>query len=274
MADIYGAHFEYAGKQSRQYGLIIVNIETDRQIALGGNKTTTTIYNKVSKRRHIINDDYSDSALSFDLEIITENERPLELSERRTIENWLFAQNDYCKLYFDDMYGETYEYVNGIRKRLYLSCRFVNPTKVEMGGSVIGYKATLEADSNMFWQDAVEYSFAINHETSSDSSIITVNVDSDINDYTYPEITIMAGETGGDMIICNNTDDSSRLTKFTDLPASAYIIMDGNLNYINGQYYDKFANRNFIRLLNGENKLTIIGDVHAIKISFSNRRSL
>lgn len=81
-----------------------------------------------------------------------DNERLIEPSERRAIEKWLFNKREYCKLYLDmadDLYGETFEYIDGIRKRNYLNCRFINPEKLEYNGGIVGYKATLEADSNI-----------------------------------------------------------------------------------------------------------------------------
>lgn len=277
MADIYGSHFEYTGVSSRQYNLIIANVGTSRMIQLGGTKETISLFSKKNRRRHIIDDDYSGAMLSFDIEFVTDNTRSLEYSERRKIEKWLFKKQDYCKLYFDiadDTAVETYEYINGICKRNYLNCRFVNPEKLEYNGGIVGYKATLEADSDMFWQDAVENTYTINNATESDSTIITIAVDTDLDDYTYPKVTINIGNTGGDIIISNNSDDSARLTKFVGLSPNANIVMKGDLNYINGQYYEKFAKQNFIRLLDGENKLAVMGDVSSIKIEFQNRRSL
>lgn len=277
MADIYGSHFEYAGVSSRQYNLIIGNVGTSRMIQLGGTKETISLFSKKNRQRHIIDDDYSGAMLSFDVEFITDNTRPLEYSERRKIEKWLFKKHNCCKLYFDiadDTSVETYEYIDGICKRNYLNCRFVNPEKLEYNGGIVGYKATLEADSDMFWQDAVENIYTINNATESDSTIITVAVDTDLDDYTYPKVTINIGSTGGDVIISNNSDDSTRLTKFVGLSPNANIIMKGELNYISGQYYEKFAKQNFIRLLDGENKLAVIGNVSSIKIEFQNRRSL
>lgn len=277
MADIYGSHFEYAGKMSRQYGLIIATIGTERMLQLGGTKESISLFSKKAKRQYLMDDDYSGAMLSFDIEFVTDNERLLELSERRAIEKWLFNKREYCKLYFDiadDLYGETFEYIDGARKRNYLNCRFVNPEKLEYNGGIVGYKATLEADSNMFWQDAIEKSYSVGNAYEDISSVISVTVDSDIDDYVYPKVTINMGGVGGDIIISNNSDDSTRLTKFVGLSPYATIVMKGELNYVSGQYYEKFAKQNFIRLLDGENKLTVMGNVDSMKIEFQNRRSL
>lgn len=276
MADIYGSHFEYGGVLSRQYGLIIATVNAGRMSKLNGDISGSTVFSKVAQKRYLVGDDMSSSPLSFDVEIITDNERCIEQSVRRAIEKWLFNRHDYRKLYFDmedDYFSDMTELVDGIRKRLYLNCRFVNPEKLEYNGGVVGYKATLEADSNMFWQDTVEKTFAVNNASASATSIISIDVDSDIDDYIYPRVTFTLGSVGGDVVFINNTDDSARQTKFVELSANATITMKGELNYISGQYYEKFSTRNFIRLLDGTNNVTVKGDVKTVKVEFQNRRN-
>lgn len=275
MADFYGSHFEYAGKDSHLYDLVIASVETNRLLLLEGKKDSTTLFNKKAKQRYLVNDNYSDAMLSFEIEFITDDERVLNPSERRAIEKWLFNRANYCKLYFDateDITGETFEVVDNVRKRNYLNCRFTNPEKLEYNGGIVGYKATLEADSNMLWQDEIEKTFSVDNASEDSSSIITITVDSDICDYIYPTVSVTMGTVGGDIIISNNTDDSTRLTKFVGLSPNVTVIMKGELNYVNDQYYEKFEKQNFIRLLDGENKLTLMGNISTVKIKFQNRR--
>lgn len=275
MADMYGSHFEYGGISSRQYSLIIANVETSRQTVLGGAKTGVTIFSRSAKKRYLIDDDYSESPLSFEVEIVTDSGRCLELVERRQIEKWLFNHRDYRKLYMDiadDERGETYEYVDGKRLRNYLNCRLINPQKMEYNGGIVGYRVTLEADSNMYWQDATIKEYAVNNGAADVSTIVTVNVDTDLDEYVYPKVTITMGSSGGDITIVNNTDDNTRLTKFVGVGAFASVVMKGELNYVSGQYYEKFQHRNFIRLLDGENKLMVLGDIDSIKLEYSARR--
>lgn len=277
MADIYGSHFEFGGISSRTYGLIIVNATTSRSVRLAGEKEGITIYSKSANRRYLIDDDYSSSPVTFEVEIMTGTGRCLEYGERRKIEKWLFNHRNYRRLYMDmadDIYCETYEFVNGERKRNYLNCRFVNPEKLEGNGGIVGYKATLEADSNMFWQDAITKSYTVNNVSQTASSNITVSIDTDFEEFIYPKVTIQMGSVGGDLIISNNSDDSTRLTRFTDIGAHASIVMKGELNYISGKYYEKFYDRNFIRLLDGDNILTIRGNVASITFEYSARRAM
>ena len=276
MADIYGSHFEDGGILSRQYGLIIVVVNTERMLKLSGDITGSTIFNKIENKRYLVGDNMADSPLSFDVEFITDNDRGIPQEERRAIEKWLFNRSGYRKLYFDeadDCFDDMSELVDGIQKRLYLNCRFINPEKIESECGVVGYKATLEADSNMFWQDEIEKSFTLNHANATATSVISVDVDSDVDDYIYPKVTFTLGNVGGDVIIFNSSDDNTRLTKFDGLSAGTTIIMKGCINYISGQNYQKFSTRNFIRLLDGTNNISVKGNVASISFEFQNRRN-
>lgn len=272
--DLSGGYFEYNGTSSRKYGLIFAYLNTEEFVQLSGEVEPEVIFNKKSKRNYFVGESFESSPLRFDAEIIMDNDEVVTPFIRREIEKWLFHQRDYCKLYTDmdsDVFGETYELVNGAQKRLYLNCRFINPEKIESLNGLIGYKFTIECDSCMAWQDAVTYDYLL----SSNSSTIAVNVDTDLRDYVYPKVTIQTGSSGGDIQIINFTDDSTRSTSFINLSPNITLTMRGDgINYISGDYYKKFSNKNFIRLLDGENHISITGDVKKITFEFQNRRYL
>ena len=277
MADIYGSHFEFGGISSRQYDLVIANLNTSRWVQLSGAPEGVTIYNRNSNRKYLIDDDYSNSPVTFDIDIVTESSRTLEVAERRQIEKWLFNHRGYRRLYFDsadDLTGETYEFIDGALVRNYLNCRFVNPEKLEGNGGIIGYKVRLEADSNMFWQDEISKYFSVNNGAADISTTLTVNVDTDFYDYIYPKVTITVGSVGGNITVVNNSDDSSRQTTFVGMSPYSSVVMKGELNYVSGEYYSKFSGRNFIRLLDGENNFMVLGDIDSIKFEYAARRMM
>lgn len=278
MADFYGSHFEYAGVSSHKYGLVFANINTSRNLSLGVSPSPNTIFNKKNTKRYIIDNDYSSSPLSFEVEFITDKNHPIHKADIRNLEKWLFNRNSYKKLYFDkadDYFVEFQESDAGSVKRLYLNCRFTNPERIEGNGGIIGYKATLEADSPMYWQDVTEKTFQFSNTSSSSNNTIKIKVDTDIDEYTYPTVTIYAGSTGGAISIANDTDDSSRLSKFEGVVANSRITMKSDLNILTGtssNLYLMFVEQNFIRLLDGENTIRLKGDIKSIKFEFSNRR--
>lgn len=279
MADMYGSHFEYGGVLSRKYGLIIVNAETSRFRRLSGEIKGNTIFNKNSKQRLLTGNDYSSFPVSFDVDIITDNEKGIPLHERRVIEKWLFNRREYKKLYidngvWDDPYSESHELVDGVEKRLYLNCRFLNPEKLEYNGGIIGYKATLETDSGLWWQDTIELTFQRSQVDTVGTWRVTVPVDTDLDDYTYPKVTFYTGVNGGSLVFANTTDSASRQTKFKELPSRTSFTVDGAINYVSNDLYRKMQTQFFPRLLDGENVFTIKGDVSMVVFEYNNRRML
>lgn len=272
LTDIYGCHFEYAGKNSREYGLILANVETSRNVSIAGSIQSTTQFSRQERRNYHLGSVYDNAAMNFDAEVISET--PLDIRTQRAVEKWLFYHSDYQRLYIDledDLYGESYELIDGKRKRLYLNCRLTEPQKLEYNSGIVGYKFKIECDSCMAWQDAVTKDFPID---GSSDTMFSVDVDTDVRDFIYPKVTITTGSSGGDIAIVNHSDDSSRITAFSGLTANTEIIMDGKVNYISGNNYEKFAYKNFIRLLDGENRISVTGDAASISFEWQNMRYL
>ena len=137
MADIYCCHFEYGGTDSSTYGLHFVNVNTDRFINIQGQLSGVNIMNKRNKRNYLIDDDYSGFPVSYDIDIVTDDERVLMQSECRAIENWLFNRRYNMKLYINpdddpDMYTyDKYQIVTS-----YPSTGVVGVTYMKVNGSV------------------------------------------------------------------------------------------------------------------------------------------
>ena len=275
--DLYGCHFEFGGVSSRKYGLIFVNAETERYILLHGESEAKTIFSKKHNRRFLVRDDYSSSPIEFEAEIMREDEKCFDPYTIRGVEKWLFSNSRYRKLYIDagdDPAGETTELIEGVQKRLYFNCRFKNPEKMEYNGGIVGFKFTVECDSCLAWQDETIKTFELGHSTQTDSTLLNIEIDTDLDDYVYPKVTINTGSSGGDIIIVNNSDDSLRATGFSDVPPLTGIVMKGELNYISNGYYECFSNPNFIRFLDGTNTVSVTGDVRSITFEWQNRRYL
>lgn len=276
MPDIYGSHFEFGGQSSRRYKLILANVTTERLRALAGQIASDTVFNRKSKQRYLINNNYNDSPLTLDVDILTDDDTVLGKTERRDIKKWLFNRHEYQKFYIDladDIGCETFDYIDGERKRLFMFCRFLNPEKLEYNGGIVGYKATLEADSGYWWQDPIVKTFTLNHSSSSDYTNITLTVDSDIDDYIYPRVVFYTTGTG-DVKITNLTDDSSRTLHFEAVPSGSFIALNSETSSVTPPFFSKLVNYNFPRLLDGINTLQITGAISTIAFQFSNRRML
>lgn len=272
--DFYGCHFEYAGELSRKYGLIIACVDTKRNSQLTGKSQSVSVFNKRNNVRYSVGSVYAEAPLTFDMEVVSEE--PIDGEWRRKIQKWLFHHHDYQKLYieqFESCFSEPFALVNGEPKRMYLNCKFVNPEKIEGNGGIVGYKFSVECDSRMAWQDPMIVSRPFAGGVSSIETV-TVRVDTDSEEYTYPKVTIRTGDIGGEIVIVNTTDDNSRHTIFTGTPPNSDLVINGAYNYVTEDYYEKFASRNFPRLLDGENILSIEGDVISFEIQWQNMRYL
>ncbi len=275
--DLSGCRFIYAGTASEVYGLRFVNCETSEYKKINGTTKSINVYNGHNKRNYLISDDYSSSPISIDIEIAADDMEPFTPQTLREIENWLFNRPAYSRLYInidDDCNGETYEIINTELKQFYFNCRFTNPSKLLGNGGVVGFRATMECDSHILWQDEIAEIFSMSNSSAEDSSIITVSIGSDGYDYIYPKVTLTMGSSGGDISIINNSDDSARITSFKAITAGTTFYMDSELLRISGDNYTKFYDKNFIRLLPGDNSLAITGDIAEVKIEWANRKYL
>ena len=115
--------------------------------------------------------------------------------------------------------------------------------------------------------------------------IITINIDTDIDGYTYPTIIIYGGLTGGYITLRNFDDDENRYTKFEGLTPGTPILLDSSVSRCgiadgsptvsqNTSLYNKMTIKNFPRLLPGINQIGVNGDVSRVIIIWNNRRFL
>lgn len=154
----------------------------------------------------------------------------------------------------------------------YLNCVFTEPEKIEGNGGTIGYKFNIVCDSAGAWQDEVTQTKKLSLSSTTSSANITVAVDNELNSFVYPEIHIVMGSTGGTVTLTNNTDDSTRLTTLANLPANADIVIDSALNYISGRNYANMTDKNFPRMVDGDNTYAILGNVETIEFTYNNRK--
>lgn len=264
MFDIYGRHFDYEGFDSSKYDLVIANMDTDRLRILQVERNINAIRSKKNNEFYIADITYAEEPLSFEAEIVTFDGQPIGESLLPEIERALFCRNSYGKLKPLESY-ETYP--------IYLYCIFTNAERIENDAGVIGYKFMVNTDSVMAWEEPTTETFTFANTTSGIKTF-SVNVDTDLPDYTYPKVTFVMGTSGGNISLYNNTDDSTRITGFTSVPASSSFLMDSSINYLPVLYYTMFSNRNFIRLLNGKNNFAFTGNVVSITVTYQNRRLL
>lgn len=298
--DLYGHHFIYAGIPSRAAvrggtaDLIIANVETSRYTNIIGEVKTQSVFNRHNTRRYMTNTLYDDSPLEFEIEIVADT--PIDPYEMRELEKWLFNQRRYRPLYvdMDDIMYDGLDTVNNQVIGEYLNCIFLDAKKIEGNGGIMGWRCTIQCDCPMAWQDksvivfSTEstprngeegYTYPIPTEGTS-ARRVEIVVDSDINGYTYPTVT-MEVVSNGETTVYNASDSATRTTEFARIGSSSSvstIVMNGELNQLSGtsagDYYSKFSKRNFIRFKDGTNKIVLSDNINYIKFEWQNMRWL
>lgn len=266
--DLYGCFFKYAGEESEPYGLRLANVETQEFISLHGETESVSVFNRKHKQWHNVGTLYDKSQISFEIDIVSDTHiNPVDV---RAVQKWLFNQVGYKKLYI----------YNSIENQddIYLNCRFINPEKIESASGLAGFRCTVECDSDMAWRDARKVDLilpgGIIDKNTPQVQNINISIDTDLVGYTYPTIELTMGQYGGDISIVNNTDSETRETSFINVPAGSTIIIKGSYNCIEGDFYNLFNHRNFPRLLDGDNNLTVKGDVIKLSVEWLERRFL
>jgi hypothetical protein len=275
--ELSGNHFEYGGKSSRDFGLVFGHVETTRVAELSGELDISTNFNRRTNSNQLIKYNYESSPLSLEVELVSDDCEPIPLDTQNEIIKWMFNRKTYRKLYIDtdDADRSCYDIIDGTTYRHYLNCIFINPIKIEDGsGQVLGYRATIKCDSHLAWQDPVVVEIATPTASLETSCNAEITIDTDTDEYIYPIVTINVGSTGGVIKLVNYSDDENRVTGFINATPLSSIVMKGDLNYVSGQNYERFSNRNFIRLINGVNSIYVFGDVTSIKFEYQSRRYL
>lgn len=112
------------------------------------------------------------------------------------------------------------------------------------------------------------------------SHTISVNVDSDVDGYTYPVVKIRTGSIGGQIEITNL---SERVWPYTMMSYRHFILKDTtpNTEYIIDSTITGYSPFNadiktaeFLRLINGKNNVYFGGNIREITITWNNRRFL
>lgn len=187
--NLSGNGFEYGGISSERFGgLMIAEIETEPIRAMSGTFSYSSIREADGRHRHMAGAVAAEEPLLFELEII--RERPIDRREARDISRWLFQQKDYQRLYVARSADDTMERIDGEIKRTYLECVFYDPQRIEYADGLHGWKCTCECASQMALQEAITKSFTKEKETDDFPNPMVIKVDTDRNDYVYPQIEV------------------------------------------------------------------------------------
>lgn len=256
----YGISFEYDGKSSNDFGVILASIEKNQEFEMG--LTRDVIKGGMNKYRNQVNhlgSKYSD-VLVFDFTIVknTCNKNPGDLlftrSEVRQINAWLTSPEFPKLLHFND----SDEYI------AYFAI-ITDVTDGAIGDKVYSLTYTVTCDSPYGYSDLITKTVENSSSTSSTSFVVS-NTSDDLVNPVYPMITITPHSTGI-ISIKSNTDSEKVLT------ITAKKELDITINTRLQMFYDSVGLLDFEdiglsdesdiyipRLLQGDNNFTVTGD--------------
>lgn len=270
-----GNHFVYNGINSQRYNLRILHLDTQPITQASGTPEYNKIFYNNEKRNSIIGMNWSESPISTEIEFITE--KPLKKQDKREIEKWLFNNSQFQKLYIDIREDEEIEIINGEKKQCYIECVFYEPTVIEYYGGIVGFKAKMDMSCPFAFQDEIKIEFG-------NENLMTINIDTDLNEPVYPKIIIETNSDTSDSGITLNNNvgvswkyqynyglSTPKLDKtaiynqlqISSIEANSTLTIEPNtsqviLTKLNGDKFSWFNNivdSKFLKLLQGENKL-------------------
>ena len=200
--------------------------------------------------------------LEFDVSF--RSERELTTADLNLIQKWLFGHQSYRQLQIIQYDMDT----------IYFNCFLTNPTVFRAGNLIKGVNATVVCDSPFGWTFTKALS---NDYVDTDvSDIIVFNNLSDDNDYMYPETIITMNDSGGDLTV-TNSNDNDRIFSFTGLSADEVVTIKNDLNIISsstGLRRLGLFNKNWFRLVQGINSLSIEGNISNFTINYQFARKM
>lgn len=261
-------NFEYDGIKSAKYGLFFGHVDTERLKQICGNLEYNQVFYPSLNRQEIHGVNKDEFPLSFDLEIISAE--PISYRSAKEIKKWLFNSPTYKKLYASRIKDKTIEKINGVEKRLYVECVFINPEAMFYADGLHGWKCTCVLSSGWAFQDEIEITY---NDFTED---IIIPVDSDNGEYIYPTFTFEAGVTTNPISpTIVNTSDNNRTMTVQDIPAQTEVYVDSAVGTITDStgttLYPELVDQKFLRLVNGDNVLTVSG-ISELTIKYQNVR--
>lgn len=203
----------------------------------------TTYLNKRNGTFNITEQNYSEP-MSFTLQIVNKDFSDFNAIKEKEIKNWLCKRGAYFWFTID---------VPGY-EQIFWKMNISNPKLKYLGGTV-GMEFECILDSPWGYSSLIERTFQI---TDSDRNIL-LHINSDEDDYIYPDMTItMKGY--GTLEIKNSSETEHRTFSLENTVIDEIITLNNSMPDIsssqNGHNIYNDFNKHWIRLANGENILT------------------
>lgn len=212
-----------------------------------------------------------DGVFSFQISFIREQANPIMADERDAIAHWLTSDFTYrpLRIIQDDMCS------------IYYNCYFQNLSYITIDGYANGFTATVICDAPFAWKNP-QTKEKINQPISEGrypniTQLQIYNISSDHN-LTIPKlIEIDLGENSNGVKVVNLSNNNEYF-EFHDLVYGERIKIDDlycieSVNRPNSVIVDNFSGE-FLKLINGLNKLRIEGEIKRFKIVYQSGKKI
>ena len=198
--------------------------------------------------------------LQFPISMYTINDE-LTAADFSDVSTWLFGQMGYKKL----------RIVQNDMQDIYFNCFLTAPQIVRIGNIIRMITATVVCDAPWGWGEPKIYTYSYNPNEYCPLDNIRIDNISDNNFYTYPTSLIIETNLFGGIITITNTEDNNRQSIwgnispfYISLSPNETVTMNCDLQTISSDlsaYPLANFNKNFLRLVQGTNNLTVVGNI-------------
>lgn len=253
-----GNYFVYNGISSKDFGLILVSINTGLNDIVSGSGIEIKSESVMKNPRKLFLGAKENTVLEFPIEIVSKE--PIDLPTFLRIKNWLFGNPGYHKFQIEDEWYSDF----------YFNCILKANEDIKFGGEYFGVRCNVECDS------PYAYTFPQTKIYNFDSSVINYFEFDNFSSEVYglrPTIELKLSSAGNNFNIKNLT--TKREFKMENLSTNEVITVDNQNEIITSSTgLNRFKNlskgqsQGYFSLVHGINKLECHGLLDYLKITY------
>lgn len=253
-----GNNFVYNGVSSRDFGLLLVSINSSLNEVPSGSGVEIQSVSVMRNPKKLFLGVRESGVLEFPIEIISKER--IDLPTFLRIKQWLFGNPGYHKLQIEDEWYSDF----------YFNCILKANEDIKFGSEYFGLRCAVECDS------PYAYTFPNTREYRFDGSMMNPiefdNLSAEIHGLR-PLIEFKMSSSGKDFMIKNLTTD--REFKLSELTPCEVIIVDNQNEIVSSstglnrfKNLSRGENQGYFSLAHGLNKLEVYGLAEYLKITY------
>ena len=245
-----GNSFIYNGVPSELYDLRIITLDTsgksDDESGIESTLSVDALY-----RKSMVNYYGRSHNIQLSFPMTVGSFTPISMDDLSLIKGWLLGSSTFVPLQIvqDDLSG------------IYYNAIITKATDTHVGNFAYAMNLTVVCDAPWAWESEKTLSKNYVLDTTNDTfNFFNASVD---QDYLYPTIQFTLNGIGTTFAITNNTDNG-RVFSFSGLLANEIITAncyDKILTSSTGLYRLSTCNKQWFRLLQGDNSISILGSI-------------